>query len=53
MLGHNVSAPFFISPCARAEYGSPEAEYGLVKGAAEGDIIYIVRTLNVSLCIKC
>ncbi|KAH7153139.1 hypothetical protein EDB81DRAFT_946044 [Dactylonectria macrodidyma] len=41
MLGHNVSAPFFISPCARAEYGSPQAEYGLVKGAAEGDIIYI------------
>ncbi|KAK7423929.1 hypothetical protein QQX98_000801 [Neonectria punicea] len=41
MLGHNVSAPFFISPCARADYGSSSSELGLVKGAAEGGIIYI------------
>lgn len=41
MLGHNVSAPFFISPCARAGYAHADAEYNLVKGAAAGGIIYI------------
>jgi isopentenyl diphosphate isomerase/L-lactate dehydrogenase-like FMN-dependent dehydrogenase len=42
MLGHNFSAPFYISPCARAERGHPEAEVNLVKGAAEGNILYVV-----------
>ncbi|KAK0385340.1 hypothetical protein NLU13_7816 [Sarocladium strictum] len=41
MLGYNFSAPFYISPCARAERGNPGAELNLVKGAAEGDILYI------------
>ncbi|KAH6885850.1 hypothetical protein B0T10DRAFT_85492 [Thelonectria olida] len=41
MLGHNVSAPFYISPCARAEYAHSQAEYNFVKGAAAGGIIYI------------
>lgn len=43
ILGHNFSAPFFISPCARGGYGHPEAELNLVKGAAAGDILYMVR----------
>lgn len=42
ILGHNFSAPFFISPCARAERGHPDAELNFVKGAAQGDILYMV-----------
>lgn len=41
MLGHNFSAPFYISPCAKAALANDEAERGLVKGAYEGDILYI------------
>ncbi|KAI1075997.1 FMN-dependent alpha-hydroxy acid dehydrogenase [Whalleya microplaca] len=41
ILGHNFSAPFFISPCARGGYGHVDAEKGLVEGAAEGDILYM------------
>jgi isopentenyl diphosphate isomerase/L-lactate dehydrogenase-like FMN-dependent dehydrogenase len=41
ILGHNFSAPFFISPCARAGYAHPDAEINLVKGAAEGNILYM------------
>lgn len=41
ILGYNFSAPFFISPCARGGYAHPEGEYGLVKGAAEGNILYM------------
>lgn len=41
ILGHNFSAPFFISPCARAGYAHPDGELGLVKGAAEGNILYM------------
>lgn len=41
ILGHNFSAPFFISPCARGGYAHPEGEVGLVKGAAEGGILYM------------
>jgi isopentenyl diphosphate isomerase/L-lactate dehydrogenase-like FMN-dependent dehydrogenase len=41
ILGHNFSAPFFISPCARAGYAHPDGELGLVKGAATGDILYM------------
>lgn len=44
ILGHNVSAPFFISPCSRGAYGNPEgAERGLVEGAASKNILYMVR----------
>ena len=42
ILGHNFSAPFFISPCARAGNAHPDAELNFVKGAAEGDILYMV-----------
>lgn len=42
MLGHNLSAPFYISPCARAERGHPQGELNLVKGAAAGHILYMV-----------
>ncbi|UPL02653.1 hypothetical protein LCI18_013587 [Fusarium solani-melongenae] len=45
ILGHNFSAPFYISPCASGIYGHPNAELNLVKGAAEGNILYIVRKL--------
>ncbi|KAK8024203.1 hypothetical protein PG993_012269 [Apiospora rasikravindrae] len=41
ILGHNFSAPFYISPCARADYAHPEAEINLVKGAAAAGILYI------------
>lgn len=41
-MGYNFSAPFYISPCAKAAYGHPDAELNLVKGAAAGDILYIV-----------
>lgn len=46
ILGHNFSAPFFISPCARGAYGHPEAELNFVRGAAAGDILYMVRELQ-------
>ncbi|KAF5003193.1 hypothetical protein FDECE_10261 [Fusarium decemcellulare] len=41
ILGHNFSAPFYISPCASGIYGHPDAELNFVKGAAAGDILYI------------
>ncbi|KAJ4193657.1 hypothetical protein NW755_003651 [Fusarium falciforme] len=41
ILGHNFSAPFYISPCASGIYGHPNAELNFVKGAAEGNILYI------------
>ena len=41
ILGYNFSAPFFISPCARGGYAHPDGELGLVKGAAEGKILYM------------
>lgn len=40
ILGHNFSAPFFISPCARAGYANDDAEKNLVKGAAASNILY-------------
>ena len=43
-MGHNFSAPFYISPCAYAAYGHPDAELNLVKGAGTRDILYIVST---------
>jgi isopentenyl diphosphate isomerase/L-lactate dehydrogenase-like FMN-dependent dehydrogenase len=41
ILGHTFSAPFFISPCARGGYANPDGELGLVKGAAEQNILYM------------
>ncbi|RDW88817.1 putative2-hydroxy-acid oxidase [Coleophoma cylindrospora] len=41
ILGHNFSAPFFISPAARADYANEVAEAGLVQGAYEGNILYM------------
>lgn len=41
ILGYNFSAPFYICPCAKAEFGHPDAEMGLVKGAGTGEILYI------------
>ncbi|USW53984.1 Putative FMN-dependent dehydrogenase, FMN-dependent alpha-hydroxy acid dehydrogenase, active [Septoria linicola] len=42
ILGHNFSAPFFISPCARGGYAGEWGELGLLKGAARGNILYQV-----------
>jgi isopentenyl diphosphate isomerase/L-lactate dehydrogenase-like FMN-dependent dehydrogenase len=42
ILGHNVSAPFFISPCARAGYGHPEGEINLLKAAASEKLLYMI-----------
>ncbi|TDZ18832.1 Cytochrome b2 [Colletotrichum orbiculare MAFF 240422] len=41
ILGHNFSAPFYISPCGRAGLGHPEGELGLVEGAGREGILYI------------
>ncbi|RYP08679.1 hypothetical protein DL765_008702 [Monosporascus sp. GIB2] len=42
ILGHNVSAPFFIAPCARGGYGNPvEKEKGLIEAAASRGILYM------------
>ncbi|KAI0805719.1 FMN-dependent dehydrogenase [Xylaria sp. FL0064] len=41
ILGHNFSAPFFIAPCARGDYGNIDGEKGLVEAAAAEDILYI------------
>ncbi|KAJ4316579.1 hypothetical protein N0V84_007776 [Fusarium piperis] len=41
ILGHNFSAPFYITPCASGIFGHPNAELNFVKGAAEGNILYI------------
>jgi len=41
ILGHNFSAPIFISPCARGGYANPEGEVGLAKGAGEAGILYM------------
>lgn len=46
ILGHNFSAPFFISPCARAGYANDDAEKNLVKGAAASNILYIVTDFS-------
>ncbi|KAM5347306.1 hypothetical protein ACJ41O_010311 [Fusarium nematophilum] len=51
ILGHNFSAPFFISPAARAIRTHPDAERGLVKGAAAGDILYI-PSLSASMTME-
>ncbi|KAM5362439.1 hypothetical protein ACJZ2D_012521 [Fusarium nematophilum] len=42
ILGHNFSAPFYISPCASGIYGHPDAELNFVKGAAAEEILYIL-----------
>lgn len=45
LLGHNVSAPFYISACAKAGNAHPDAEINFIKGAANGSIMYMVRAL--------
>lgn len=49
ILGHNFSAPIFISPCARGTYGHPDGELNIVKGAAAGNILYMVSGLLINL----
>ncbi|KAI1086442.1 FMN-dependent alpha-hydroxy acid dehydrogenase [Rostrohypoxylon terebratum] len=51
ILGHNFSAPFFITPCARGGYGNVDGEKGLVEGAANGDILYM-PSLYATLTIE-
>ena len=46
ILGHNFSAPFFISPCARGGYASEEAEVGLTQGAADANILYMASLFS-------
>lgn len=41
ILGHNFSAPFYISPCANGGLAHPEAEANLVKAAYKENILYI------------
>lgn len=42
ILGHNFSAPFYITPCSRADYAHVGAETNLVKAAAAENLLYIV-----------
>lgn len=55
ILGHNFSAPIFISPCARGAYGHPDGELNLIKGAAAGNVLYMVSRLpmthETNLCL--
>lgn len=44
ILGYQFDNPFFISQCAKAAYGHPDAELNLVKGANYGNIPYIVSS---------
>ena len=54
ILGHKVSAPFFISPCSRGAYGNPaDKEKGLIEGAAAEGILYMVRTAPALLSHRC
>ncbi|KAL1896234.1 hypothetical protein Cpir12675_002880 [Ceratocystis pirilliformis] len=41
ILGHNFSSPFFISPCARADYAHPDAELNLIQAANDANILYM------------
>lgn len=43
ILGHNVSAPFYISACGRGGFAHPDAEFNFIKAAANGSIMYMVR----------
>ncbi|KAL4769721.1 FMN-dependent dehydrogenase [Aspergillus nidulans var. acristatus] len=45
ILGHNFSAPFYISPCASAGLAHPDAEANFVKAAYEENILYIPALL--------
>ncbi|KAL2211460.1 cytochrome b2 [Sarocladium strictum] len=51
ILGHNFSAPFFMSPTARAGFGHPDAELNFVRAAAEQDVLYI-PSLEATLSIE-
>ncbi|KAE8153358.1 S-2-hydroxy-acid oxidase [Aspergillus avenaceus] len=50
ILGYNFSAPFYISPCARAGLAHSDAEKNFVKAAYEEDILYI-PSLYASLSV--
>ncbi|KAB8236632.1 S-2-hydroxy-acid oxidase [Aspergillus alliaceus] len=50
ILGHNFSAPFYISPCARGGLAHPDAEKNFVKAAYEENILYI-PSLYASLSV--
>ncbi|KAL4924592.1 FMN-dependent dehydrogenase [Aspergillus undulatus] len=41
ILGHNFSAPFFISPCSRAGLAHEDGETNFVKAAHDENILYI------------
>lgn len=46
ILGHNFSAPFFISPCARAGYANEVGEVGLIEGAGNENILYMITDFS-------
>ncbi|KAL4997487.1 FMN-dependent dehydrogenase [Aspergillus recurvatus] len=45
ILGHNFSAPFYISPCASAGLAHPDAETNFVKAAYDENVLYIPALL--------
>lgn len=46
ILGHETSAPFFISPCARGGNANPDGELGLAKGATSKNILYMASLFS-------
>ncbi|PIB03135.1 Cytochrome b2, mitochondrial [Cercospora beticola] len=48
ILGYNFSAPFFISPCARAGYAGPWGETGIMRGAGRENVLYQVSDFSSS-----
>ncbi|KAL5601430.1 hypothetical protein BROUX41_002583 [Berkeleyomyces rouxiae] len=41
ILGYNFSSPFFISPCARADFAHPGGEMNILQAANDANILYI------------
>lgn len=48
ILGYNFSAPFFISPCAKAGYANSSGEIGLMRGAGAGGILYMITDFSTA-----
>lgn len=41
ILGHNFSAPFYITSCGRAQFTHPDGELGLLRGANRSGLLYL------------
>lgn len=41
ILGHNFSAPFYITSCGRAQLTNPDGELALLRGANRSGLLYL------------